>query len=272
LNTYYNEAQCRLPADHHLILSHFNAMLVVKLKSLVFALAFVGFTNMALAQGQCLPASFQDISLFGGKVLHVETYVHSELSVQVVAGQNHYAKNVTNLDACEVVVTYTHPGYNDSINVTVWLPSAEHWTGRFLGAGGGGWSTGVEDNATFPWAASEGFAVASTDGGHAQVGGPESWALLSPGNLNWALLQDFASTSLDDAATLGKQVVKAFYGKFPNYSYWNGCSTGGRQGHMMAQRYPEQYDGILATAAGFNWGQLMVEFFWPQAVMNDLGM
>jgi hypothetical protein len=240
-------------------------------KPLAFTLLIAQLTNMALAQGNCSPATFQNLSLFGGKVLHVETQVHSNYSVQVVDGQNHIAKNVTNLDACEVVVTWTHPGYDDSINAILWLPSAATWTGRFMGAGGGGWTTGVEDNTTLPWAASEGFAVVTTYGGHGQFAGPEEWALLSPGNVNWPLFQDFASTSLDDATTLGKQVVQAFYGKPASYSYWNGCSTGGRQGHMMAQRYPEQYDGILATAPGYHWAQIFMEFFWAHAVMNDLG-
>jgi hypothetical protein len=71
---------------------------------------------------------------------------------------------------------------------------------------------------------------------------------------------------------MGKAVVKAFYGRVPSYSYWNGCSTGGRQGHSMAQRCPEQYDGILATASGFHGGRIMMEFFWPQAIMDDLGV
>jgi hypothetical protein len=226
---------------------------------------------MALAGGQCSPSTFQNLSLFGGKILHLETQAHSNYSVAVVDGQNHFAKNVTSLDACEVIVSYTHPGYNDRINVVLWLPSSKTWTGRFMGAGGGGWSTGVEDNTTLPWAASEGFAVVTTDGGHGQLAGPDDWALVSPGNLNWIALQDFASTSLDEATMLGKQVVKAFYGKAASYSYWNGCSQGGRQGHMMAQRYPEQYDGILATAAAVNWAQIMMDFYWPIAVMNDLG-
>jgi hypothetical protein len=240
-------------------------------KSLFIAAAIAGFVNMAYAQGNCSTATFQDLTLFGGKILNIAATTHSNLSLQVSTLPNFYAKNVTNLDACEVLVTYTHPGYNDTINTVVWLPSAEHWTGRFLGEGGGGWATGAEDSAPLVQAASEGFAVASTDGGHAPSAQPAEWALSSPGNLNWPLVQDFAATSLDEAATLGKAVVKAYYGRAASYSYWNGCSQGGRQGHMMAQRYPEQYDGILATASAIYWGQIMMEFFWPQAIMNDLG-
>lgn len=81
-----------------------------------------------------------------------------------------------------------------------------------------------------------------------------------------------ARESLNDAATLGKAVTEKYYGKAPSYSYWNGCSTGGRQGHMMAQRYPDQYDGILAAAPAIYWSQLMLQLFWPQVVMNENGM
>ncbi|KAH7371498.1 feruloyl esterase-like protein B precursor [Pyrenochaeta sp. MPI-SDFR-AT-0127] len=234
-------------------------------------LTSLALANPLLAQEQCNPDTFQNLSLFGGEIQNIKTHSHVGLSVNVAVAQNHYAKNVTNLNVCEVIITYTHPGYGDTINTAVWLPSNENWTGRFLGAGGGGWTTGAEENATLVWAASEGFAVVTTDGGHAADTPVEDWALSSPGNVNWVLLQDFSSTALDDAATLGKAVVRAYYGRAHTYSYWNGCSTGGRQGHMLAQRYPDQYDGILATAAAINWNELLMSLFWPQAVMNELG-
>lgn len=246
-------------------------MLFARRENLFLLLISSTLTNPILAQEKCTPSIFQGLSLFGGKVLNIETYVHVNLSLNVAVAQNHYAKNVTNLNACEVVITYTHPGYGDTINTLVWLPSDENWTGRFLGAGGGGWTTGAEENATLVWAASEGFAVVTTDGGHAASTPVEEWSLSSPGNVNWVLLQDFSSTALDDAATLGKAAVHAYYGKAQSYSYWNGCSTGGRQGHMMAQRYPDQYDGILATASAINWNELLLSLFWPQAVLNELG-
>ncbi|KAH7094406.1 feruloyl esteras-like protein B precursor [Paraphoma chrysanthemicola] len=217
----------------------------------------------------CAPTTFSDLRLFGGTISHIGTTIYNNLSLVVPANQNHYAKNITKLTVCEVLITYTHPGYNDTINTLVWLPTPASWTGRFLGAGGGGWTTGA-DNVTLAWAASEGFAVVTTDGGHPADVAIDEWAQISPGNVNWILLQDFASTTLDEAATLGKLVVQAFYGGKPTYSYWNGCSTGGRQGHQMAQRYPDQYDGILATASAKNWGEMLMQEFWPQAVMNDL--
>jgi hypothetical protein len=234
-----------------------------------YALASLILLKSATAKDECTASTFQDISLLGGQVLDITTQSRTNLSFSAPAEQNHYPKNITNLNVCEVTISYTHPGYNDTINTSVWLPSSENWKGRFLGAGGGGWSTGPEINTTLPWAASEGFAVVATDGGH--LGPDITWSLVSPGNVNWVLLQDFASTALDDAATLGKAVTKAYYGREPSYSYWNGCSTGGRQGHMMAQRYPEQYDGILAAAPGIYWNELMFQLLWPQVVMNEHG-
>jgi hypothetical protein len=245
-------------------------MLVTILKAILVSSAFYNLTASSPVVSECGVSIFQDIIVFGGEILHIEAHSYSNLSFSVPAEQNHYAKNITGLDVCEVVIRYTHPGYNDSIETVVWLPAAEHWSGRFLGAGGGGWVTGA-DNGTLAWAASEGFAVVTTDGGHRADAAIGDWALVSPGNVNWILLQDFASTTLDDAATLGKAVVQAYYREKPTYSYWNGCSTGGRQGHMMAQRYPEQYDGILATASAMNWGRMLMQEFWPQAVMNELG-
>lgn len=228
------------------------------------------FIDSAISAANCEASAFQDLRLSNGKIQSIVTQIHKGLSFEAPAEANHYSVNVTDLEACEVTITYTHPGYNDTINTSVWLPALEKWTGRFLGAGGSGWSTGPDTNTTLPWAASEGFAAVATDGGH--VGGDIEWSLVSPGNIDWILLQDFSSIALDDAATLGKAVTTAYYGKAPSYSYWNGCSTGGRQGHMLAQRYPDQYDGILATAPAIYWSQLMLQLFWPQVVMNENGM
>lgn len=69
----------------------------------------------------------------------------------------------------------------------------------------------------------------------------------------------------------GKELIKAFYGKPAGYSYFVGGSTGGRQGLMEAQRFPDDYDGILSDFPAINWGRLLVADLWPQVVMNDEG-
>ena len=67
------------------------------------------------------------------------------------------------------------------------------------------------------------------------------------------LQSDFAFRSEHLMAVIGKQLTQAFYGELPHFSYWNGCSTGGRQGLRMAQQFPGDYDGILAGAPAFHW-------------------
>lgn len=169
---------------------------------------------------------------------------------------------------CEVSLSLTHPGVGDHVLVAVWLPDSG-WNGRFQGTGGGGYVAGAFDLALAP-AVQAGYAAVSTDAG---VGGnvlsPASWALRPDGSVNTGLLTDFASRSLHDMTVAGKQIVTSFYGHSARYSYWNGCSTGGRQGLMEAQRYPADYNGILADAPAINWNHFIPAEFWPQVVMNE---
>src|SRR6266850_4295664 len=91
--------------------------------------------------------------------------------------------------------------------------------------------------------------------------------MLAPGRPNTALQIDFAYRSEHLMSVIGRQLTDAFYGKPPAYAYWNGCSTGGRQGLMMAQRFPEDYNGILAGAPAIHWDRFQAAQIWPQVVM-----
>src|SRR5262249_58680401 len=84
-----------------------------------------------------------------------------------------------------------------------------------------------------------------------------SLALNSSGRWNWPLIEDFSYRGLHDLAVVGKAVTAAFYGAAASFSYWNGCSTGGRQGLAEAQRYPTDYNGILSAAPAINWQKLL---------------
>jgi hypothetical protein len=181
---------------------------------------------------------------------------------------NNGAVNATNLDFCNVTITYIPQDSINQTTVQVWLP--EKWNGRMQGLGGGGWSAGLYTNGypAMTAAAAQGYASISTNGGY-KSGNPSDWALLQLGKVDYKSFQHFASTSLNDLAIIGKSVVKSFYGTAPKYSYWNGCSQGGRQGFMLAQRYPKAFDGIVASAPAVNWGHLLVAGFWAQMIMNE---
>ena len=177
---------------------------------------------------------------------------------------------------CNITVTYTHPGENDTINVKAWLPF-QNYNDRLQSIGGSGWTTGRGPvSYTFMEAAIlEGYATSTTDAGfgmtYSLTGDPSSWALLSPGNVNIYALQDLASVSLNDQAIIAKDLARSFYGQAPRYAYWYGGSQGGRQGYMLAQRYPDAYHGILAALPAINWGQVLVSALWPALFMEWTG-
>lgn len=153
-----------------------------------------------------------------------------------------------------------------SINIAVSLPTHD-WNGRFQGVGGGGYAgvlTPPDD------AAEAGYAAAATDTGH--TGSPLSgaWAW-SPTGMKQDLITDFARRSVHEMTLKGKTVTRAYYGRPAAHFYWNGCSTGGRQGLMEAQRHPEDYDGILSAAPAINWDRFIPSELWPQIVMRESG-
>lgn len=140
------------------------------------------------------------------------------------------------------------------------------------GIGGGSWHAGlfIGSFTGMSGAIGEGYAAVSTDGGETSAQ-PADWALVSPGNVDLVALENFASVSLNDAAVIGKSIIHSFYGQSPKYSYWNGCSQGGRQGLMLAQRYPTAYDGIVASSPAINWPEVITAGYYPQLVMALLG-
>ncbi|KAH6712499.1 Tannase/feruloyl esterase [Leptodontidium sp. MPI-SDFR-AT-0119] len=214
----------------------------------------------------CDALSFTTLELFGAEILAIRAapkYNSTELNVSPFG--------MITVSYCAANVTYTHPGYNDTIVVIQMRLPLSGWNGRFLGLGGGGFVMG-NFLAYGAAAVQQGYAVAITDGGHDIItGDPSLWTLKSPGNVNYPLFIDFASRALDDLPKISKQVIKSFYGKPPSYSYWRGCSTGGRQGLMSAQRYPDNYDGILAEAPAAYWTRFLTGDFFPAVIMNEEG-
>ncbi|KAM0719545.1 hypothetical protein Q7P37_003675 [Cladosporium fusiforme] len=225
----------------------------------------------AREKSACTAAAIPHPNVFGAEILNISASEHHNQTI--LSDDPAFPTNLT-VSYCGVNVSYTHPGWNDVVNINIWLP-LDNWNGRFQGLGGGGFRMGAAPYGLVI-AVNDGYSAATTDGGHAGLTAddtaPSNWALLSPGNLNMPLLFDFASVALSDLAIIGKAVTESYYGKKPDYSYWTGCSTGGRQGLMLAQRYPDLYDGVLALAPAINWDTFLVTEYWPQQVMNQLGV
>jgi len=131
-----------------------------------------------------------------------------------------------------------------AINFEVWLPPAsgdKRWNGKFNGVGNGGLAGSISYDAMMQ-SLTRGYATASTDTGHVDKIGNDSWAL------DEKLIVDFASRSIHMTAVAAKAVIRAYYNQEPQYSYFTGCSGGGGQALSEAQRYPDDYNGIVAGA------------------------
>jgi feruloyl esterase len=139
---------------------------------------------------------------------------------------------------CRVSATLT-PSSDSDIKVEVWMP-ASGWNGKFQAVGNGGWA-GLLSYPAMSEALRRGYATSSTDTGH--TGGSGSFVLGHPEKFI-----DFAYRSEHEMTVKAKAIVNAFYGRTSTYSYWNGCSTGGRQGLAEVQRYPNDFDGVIAGA------------------------
>jgi feruloyl esterase len=148
------------------------------------------------------------------------------------------------------------PTKESEIVFEVWMP-LEKWNGRFTGVGNGGWA-GLVSYASLAEQLRRGNAAASTNTGHEAAPGVNAakFAFDYPERLI-----DFAYRSHHETALKAKALVQAFYGKPAGRSYWVGCSSGGYEGLMEAQRFPSDYDGIVAGAPANNWTRLMAGDF-----------
>jgi feruloyl esterase len=149
---------------------------------------------------------------------------------------------------CEVTALIT-PVPGSRITAIYRLP--ENWSGRLLGLGGGGWAGNLNLSMPLPGPGRaadlglpRGYATAQTDGGHSSTDPLDiSWIPNNP-----EAVTDFSHRAIHEMTVLGKQIVASYYGRAVTKSYYQGCSTGGRMGMMETQRYPDDYDGVVAGA------------------------
>jgi feruloyl esterase len=165
--------------------------------------------------------------------------------------------------------SFTAPGVNNALEVPalcrvagtvspaiqfeVWLPEGEGWNGRFQAVGGGGLA-GIISYPAMAEAVRSGYASASTDTGHRST--DSTWLADRQRQV------DYGYRAIHEMTVKAKAVIDAHYGSAPEYSYFNGCSTGGRQGLMEAQRFPGDYDGIVSGAPVNDFTHLHIGQLW----------
>lgn len=151
----------------------------------------------------CSPDALTSPQLFGGHIISLEANLVENYNATAYSllYYGHPTVTVENLDFCNVTVTYTHPGQNDTIHVETWLP-IDNYNGRLQSVGGGGWIAGryPPSYTAMAGAVGEGYVTSTTDAGLSMRADfqPDNWALASEGNPNLYLLNDFGSVSLHD--------------------------------------------------------------------------
>ena len=164
------------------------------------------------------------------------------------------------------------PSTSPGIGIEVWLPAPANWNEKIHNMGGGGWAGGANYQSTTliattgnaATAASENSVVGATDTGHSVGSG--SFAMNPDGTINSTLWQDFSERSLHELAIKTKALASAYYLKTQKYAYWEGCSTGGRQGYKIIQNHPDDYNGYVVGAPAFNWTKFITAELYPQIV------
>jgi len=156
------------------------------------------------------------------------------------------------------------PTSDSEILFTLWLPPADQWNGKYMQRGNGGWAGSIQPMVLYR-PLTLGYAVSATDDGHETQG-------IMP-NTNWAIghpekLIDFGYRALHETARISKVVLQAYYGKTESHDYFAGCSDGGREALMEAERYPEDFDGIIAGAPANNWTHHFTGFLWNELALD----
>ncbi len=154
------------------------------------------------------------------------------------------------------VTAVIRPVKDSEIDIEVWLPLSG-WNDKFLAVGTGGWA-GAINYGGLAQSLQKGFATGTTDTGHRGGGGDASFAYGHPEKL-----KDFGYRAVHLMTLRAKAIIAAFYGNGPRLSYWNGCSTAGYQGLSEAQRFPDDYNGIIAGDPANYFTHLMFGTIWP---------
>jgi len=155
------------------------------------------------------------------------------------------------------------PASDSEIKFALWLP-ASAWNGKYRQEGNGGWAGNIPYQAMID-PLRRGYATAGTDDGHEGGVTGASWAIGHPEKL-----VDFGHRAVHETNLQARSIIRAFYGRDPSLAYFVGCSDGGREALMEAQRYPEDFNGIIAGAPANNWSHLFTGFVWnEQALLKD---
>ncbi|HTQ54780.1 MAG TPA: tannase/feruloyl esterase family alpha/beta hydrolase [Bryobacteraceae bacterium] len=218
----------------------------------LYVLAFAGIAAAAPSPQSCEALS---------KLSLKSTTIGKAQPVAAGAFTTPAGKAMPHLPAFCRVAGVIKPAPDSNIEFEVWMPAA-NWNGKFQGMGNGGFAGAIE-YAQLALSLNAGYATASTDTGHEAGGTDAAWALDHPDKI-----ADFGYRAIHETAVDAKAIIRAYYGEPARRAYFSSCSNGGRQALMEAQRYPEDYNGIIAGSPANYWTHLLANAAWDQLALT----
>lgn len=178
-----------------------------------------------------------------------------------------------NYNYCNVSLSYSHSGDNDVVNLQFWLPALEDFKNRYLSTGGGGYAIN-SGSGSLPGGVMYGAVAGATDGGFGSFNTQlDSVVLKANGTMNWNAILMFGYQAIGEMTKIGKGITRQFYGMTEGdrlYTYYQGCSEGGREGWSQVQRYGEEYDGVIPGAPAMRYAQQQVQHLFSNVVEQTL--
>ena len=218
------------------------------------AAAAIGFAASPAAALTCtqLASSFQrpNTTITTAQIVPAGTFVTPTTPPQTI----------TNLPQFCRVAGFTTPTSDSHINFEVWVPELG-WNLKYLQAGCGGFCGSIS-YGSMAEPLRRGYASAATDDGHQASGVDASWAVGHPEKV-----VDFGYRALKETTDVAKDIIMALKSNSPSRSYFMGCSDGGREALMEAQRYPRDFDGIVAGSPANYWTHLFTGFVWDEKAL-----
>lgn len=227
------------------------------------AAIFVAVVDAA-ALGDVCTSSYVQASLpaddfYVGITIDASSVSATPVTNTSVTGQTFFPD--ATFDYCNISFAYAHNGRDDQVLLWYWLPAPESFQNRFLSTGGGGFAI-TSGSGSLPGGIIYGAAAGTTDGGFGSFStNSDAVFLIQNGTVNWESLFMFGYQAIHEMTAIGKELTKNFFNMTDSklYSYYQGCSEGGRDGWSQVQRYGDEWDGAITGAPAFRFSHQQVQ-------------
>lgn len=238
------------------------------------AAAAVAVVHAATLDDVCtssyVQASLPSDGFYLGITVDPSSVVANPVTNVSVSGENFFPD--ATFDYCNVTFAYSHNGRNDQVLVTYWLPAPASFKNRYLSTGGGGLAIN-SGTGSLPGGVSYGAVAGATDGGFGSFSTNfDAVFLLANGTINWPSLFMFGYQGIHELSVVGKEFTKKFFNMTDTklYSYYQGCSEGGREGWSQVQRFGDEWDGAITGAPAFRFSHQQVQHLYSNVVEQTL--